>query len=278
MTTTNQDKKYELLTDDTITFCGKNLYRIRALKDFKKEKGSYYVKKGELGGYVASEKNLSHEGTAWVTDKALVTDNALVTDDALIEDNTLVKDNAKVTDNALVKDNAKVTGNALIKDNAKVTGSAIIKDNALVKGDCLVTGNASVGDDAQVKDNAYVIGHSIVAHSSIVESDALIKDGKIFDNALISGNAIIDCDATIAGDAQVFRSGDYQVFKIVWDKYCSDANFTYTNSNKMWWLNGYHLTGEELIELARHKEGEVEANNYKAYVELVEKLEQINQQ
>lgn len=113
---------------------------------------------------------------------------------------------------------------------------------------------------------------------AIVESDALIKDGKIFDNALISGNAIIDCDATIAGDAQVFRSGDYQVFKIVWDKYCSDANFTYTNSNKMWWLNGYHLTGEELIELARHKEGEVEANNYKAYVELVEKLEQINQQ
>lgn len=131
--------------------------------------------------------------------------------------------------------------------------------------------------NAQVKDNAYVIGHSVVAHSSIVESDAVIKDGKIFDNALISGNAIIDCDATIAGDAQVFRSGDYQVFKTVWDKYCSDAKFTYTNSNKMWWLNGYHLTGEELIELARHKEGEVEANNYEAYVELVEKLEQINQ-
>lgn len=217
MTTTNQDKKYELRTNDTITIHGKIHYRIRALKDFKNEKGSYYVKKGELGGYVASENNLSHEGTAWVAD------DALVTDDALIE------------------------GHALVKDNA------------------------------QVKDNAHVIGNSVVTHSSIVESDAVIKDGQIFDNALISGNAIIDCDATIAGDAQVFRSGDYQVFKTVWDKYCSDAKFTYTNSNKMWWLNGYHLTGEELIELARHKEGEVEANNYKAYVELVEKLEQINQ-
>lgn len=271
MTTTNQDKKYELRTNDTITIHGKTHYRIRALKDFKNEKGSYYVKKGELGGYVASENNLSHEGTAWVAD------DALVTDDALIEGHALVKDNAQVKDNALIKDNAKVTGYALIKDNAKVKGSATIKDNALLKGDCLVTGNALVGDDAQVKDNAYVIGHSVVAHSSIVESDAVIKDGNIFDNALISGNAIIDCDATIAGDAQVFRSGDYQVFKTVWDKYCSDAKFTYTNSNKMWWLNGYHLTGEELIELARHKEGEVEANNYKAYVELVEKLEQINQ-
>ena len=197
MTTTNQDKKYELRTNDTITIHGKTHYRIRALKDFKNEKGSYYVKKGELGGYVASENNLSHEGTAWVAD------DALVTDDALIEGHALVKDNAQVKDNALVTDGAKVTGYALIKDNAKVKGSATIKDNALLKGDCLVTGNALVGDDAQVKDNACVIGHSVVAHSSIVESDAVIKDGNIFDNALISGNAIIDCDATIAGAMKI---------------------------------------------------------------------------
>ena len=43
-------KKYEL-TDETIEYCGRLLYRIRALKDFS------YVNKGDLGGYVANYEN-----------------------------------------------------------------------------------------------------------------------------------------------------------------------------------------------------------------------------
>lgn len=63
-------KKYELLVDDTITFFGVQLFRIKALISFSG------VEKGEVGGYVASESNLSQYGDAWVYGDARVYGNA----------------------------------------------------------------------------------------------------------------------------------------------------------------------------------------------------------
>ena len=59
-------KKYEILMDkkNTIEFEGRTLYRIRALRDFND------VKKGNIGGYIESESNLSQEGDCWVYDNA----------------------------------------------------------------------------------------------------------------------------------------------------------------------------------------------------------------
>ena len=62
-------KKYEL-TDETIEVYGTALHRIKALKDFGN------VKKGEPGGYVESEHNLSQEGDCWVFGNAEVFGNA----------------------------------------------------------------------------------------------------------------------------------------------------------------------------------------------------------
>lgn len=59
-------KKYEL-TNKTIP--GTNLRRIRALRDFGD------VKAGDLGGFVESEKNLSHGGCCWVFGNARVNRN-----------------------------------------------------------------------------------------------------------------------------------------------------------------------------------------------------------
>ena len=63
-------KKYELLVDDTITFFGVQLFRIKALISFSG------VEKGEVGGYVASESNLSQYGDAWVYGDARVSGDA----------------------------------------------------------------------------------------------------------------------------------------------------------------------------------------------------------
>lgn len=52
-------KKYRL-TNEKITIGGRTLYRIQALRDFGD------VKEGEFGGWIESEKNLSHEGSAWI--------------------------------------------------------------------------------------------------------------------------------------------------------------------------------------------------------------------
>ena len=79
-----ENKKYELLTDDTIELFGRTLYRIRAKIDF----GS--VKKGQLGGYIEKVENLSHDGIAWVSDNAKVCDEACVSDDAWVSGNARV--------------------------------------------------------------------------------------------------------------------------------------------------------------------------------------------
>lgn len=71
------NKKYKLITDDTKTTCdGITLYRIEALRDFAD------IKKGDKGGYIESEENLSHNGNAWVYENAEVYGDARVYENA----------------------------------------------------------------------------------------------------------------------------------------------------------------------------------------------------
>ena len=81
-----KNKKYELLKDDVVTSFGRTLYRIKATTDFGD------VKKGELGGYIEKEENLSHLG------KAIVSDNARVSGKAWVSDNAIVSGNAWVSE------------------------------------------------------------------------------------------------------------------------------------------------------------------------------------
>ena len=74
-------KKYEL-TDDKITHKGKLLNRIRCLETIRdKNRNNVLVKSGELGGYVESENNLSHDGTCWIYDEAKVYGKARLEND-----------------------------------------------------------------------------------------------------------------------------------------------------------------------------------------------------
>ena len=63
-------KKYELVLDSSVEFMGTKLYQIRALIKFGN------IEKGELGGYIATEKNLAQvSGNAWVSGDARVYGN-----------------------------------------------------------------------------------------------------------------------------------------------------------------------------------------------------------
>ena len=64
-------KKYELTGEVKVKF-GVTFKRIRALIDFGN------VKKGELGGFIEKEENLSHENNAWVYGNAKVYGDAWV--------------------------------------------------------------------------------------------------------------------------------------------------------------------------------------------------------
>ena len=92
-------KKYEL-TSETKVINGVELHRIKALKSFGN------IKKGDLGGWIESEKNLSQDGNAWVFDNATVYGDATVSGNATVYGNTYVGGDATVYGNATVSDNA----------------------------------------------------------------------------------------------------------------------------------------------------------------------------
>src|SRR3990167_6886502 len=89
------DKKFELFGDVETKF-GVDVQRVRALRDFGD------VKKGDVGGFVEKESNLSHDGDAWVCGNAEVFGNAKVSGDAKAYGNARVCGNARVYGDARV--------------------------------------------------------------------------------------------------------------------------------------------------------------------------------
>ena len=144
-------KKYELTGEVKVKF-GVTFKRIRALIDFGN------VKKGELGGFIEKEENLSHENNAWVYGNAKVYGDARVSGNAEVSGDAWVYGNAKVYGDAWVYGNAEVYDNAEVSGNAWVYGGARVYGDARVSGDAEVYGNARVSGDARVSGNAdYVL-------------------------------------------------------------------------------------------------------------------------
>jgi NDP-sugar pyrophosphorylase family protein len=109
-------KKYELVKSDTVNYKGKTLYRIKYLIDIPR----HNIKAGDLGGFLESENNLSHDGDCVVLDDAAVSGDALVYGNAKVSDNARVCGNVRVSGDAAVFGNARVFGNACVYGNAKV--------------------------------------------------------------------------------------------------------------------------------------------------------------
>ena len=123
-------KKYELTTDTKSIF-GKRYFRIRALVDFGN------VSKGDLGGYIESEDNLSNDtgyGNAWVGGEAYVGGDARVCNNAHVDGEAYVGGWSYVGGNAWVGGEAYVGGDARVVGEARVDGEAYVDSN-----DCYTT-------------------------------------------------------------------------------------------------------------------------------------------
>ena len=232
------EKKYKL-TEESIVLLGTKLYRIEALKDFGN------VKKGDKGGYVQSEENLSQEGDCWIYG------NAKVCGDAKVYGNAKVSGNAQVFGNAEVYDNAQVFGSATVYWKTRVSGNAVVSDNATVFGNALVSDNAQVCDNAKVYNDAEVYGNALVFGYT-----------KVYGNAQVCGNAKVSGSAQVSGNAEIENSSDYIVFKNWWS---SGRYFTWTRSNNMWRVGCFYGTGEELIAKA-YKDSEISGKQYERVV------------
>lgn len=218
-------QKYEILKEEKNKSLGTECYRIRALKDLP----SHGVKKGDLGGWIESDKNLSQEGDCWVDgnaavlDNACVKDNALVTDEAYIADNAIVQDNAVVSNGAEVINSATVKGNALVKGHSTVAKQAIVSEAAAVVGYATVTDFAHVCGEACVRGESYIEDSAIVegiVNSSHVGGEVKILPGVYINNAVICGKDIVishnDDILVLPAPLMPFKELTYVCDKDVW--------------------------------------------------------------
>lgn len=236
-------KKYKL-TNETIKLGSRTLYRIEALKDFGD------IRKGDKGGFVESEDNLSHEGNSWIYNEAKVYDRAKVLNNAIVRDCAIVKDCAEILHNTLVTDRAYIHG------NAKIYNSSVILDYACVSGNAIITGSSVI------KNNTYIYGEAKIEKSYISGYT------QICGNVIVSNHISIEGNVKFMGDAIISDIKDYIIFKNWWS---SGRYFVWTKSNNMWSVGCFYGTGRELIEKA-YKDSELSGREYERVVKYVESI------
>ena len=197
------ERKYKIRKDLTKNVNGVTLYRIEAAKSFTNSLRRD-IKKGELGGWIEKEDNLSQEGECWLYDDVCVFGNAKVYDDAILTRNAMVYGNAKVYESALI------CGAAIVCDNAEVFGHTFVYEYGLVKDNAKVQGHASVSDKAIVSENAEVYGSAkvtnyahVYGHAEVGGSAFLKDNAQVYGNAKINGNIFMYNDARVYGNANV---------------------------------------------------------------------------
>lgn len=143
--------KFRLDYENPETFAGRALYRIIALRDFG------HVNKGDIGGFVEKEENLSHYGDCWIFDEARAIDNSRIEENAMIFNYSRVHGNAKLCGNVDMFDDAIVAGNAEVSGNVRLADSVYIGDDAKIEYhsnlSLEINGYAEILKDAVIKDN-----------------------------------------------------------------------------------------------------------------------------
>lgn len=106
-----------ILTGETETVLSKTLYRIKAIKNFQG------VRKGEIGGLIEKEENLSQEGNCWIANGGVVMDNARVSEDAVVCTGGFMCDSSQAKGKAMLGRSGALLGNSIICGDAFVNES-----------------------------------------------------------------------------------------------------------------------------------------------------------
>ena len=155
----DRPEKYKLLENDTIKVKefgwwgdDRTLYRVEALVDIPR----HGVKAGDIGGYVESEKSLSHYGDAWVGGSARVFKDARVKDNALVTDDAELKQKAKALENAVIGGTSELSQWSVAAGNAQVAGASKMSWHSRADGDARL-------DSASLLMKTHVTGDTIIS-------------------------------------------------------------------------------------------------------------------
>lgn len=159
--------KYEVTSETRKSpISERTIHRIRAIRDFYA--GGKYVHKGDLGGWIESESNLSQVGSCWVDDDAIVEGNARVKglayvgECARVWESAKVNHSASVTGHACVRGFARICGESCVEDFSVVFENATVLDYAKVRDHACISGNTRIAQDASVRLRTSICGNSWV--------------------------------------------------------------------------------------------------------------------
>lgn len=126
-------KKY-VLTDETRVEFGTVLYRIKAVRAFDE------VVEGQLGGFVESEYNLSHDGNCWIAQNALAMNRSKV------------RQNAWLMDECKLMAFADISGDVCLFDRVVLHGKVVVYGSVQIYGDTTIGGRIHLRGDLRLND------------------------------------------------------------------------------------------------------------------------------
>lgn len=191
-----------------------NAWRIQAVRDLP----SLGVKHGELGGFVESEQNLSHDGESWVGGDAVVRDRAVVKGSAVMRENSsaqgtaVLSDHARLFGRAHIGDHAWMGGRAMAFDDTRILGAASVSGHVRLFGQAIVSGAAAVREEAVVRERARVFGSAVVRGGARLEGRAVAEGAaRVAGNARLHGGArvtggIVEGDADVCEESHVLAT------------------------------------------------------------------------
>lgn len=202
------NKKYEFTGKEVILTSKKYINNRLVIKEHIL-KQIIRLSDGLIGGYIESEENLSHSGTCFVYDNAMLCGNVIVTDNASVFGNAFLQGDVLLSGKSKVYENALLIGNIKIGKSTSIYGyafiysankteeyiniygyiqiynNAVIYDRVNIEGSVSIFGNSFVATNTTLK-GRISIGDKVIVYGSYIEDNIELTDRKyIFGNDLI---------------------------------------------------------------------------------------------
>ena len=158
-----ENRKYEM-TNITMEFEERTLYRVRALKNFRN------VKAGDLGGWVSGKHNLSQEGDCWIYDEAKCMDNARM------YHNSAMYNNAVMCDFSEMHGCSEMHNYSAMLDNSRMYNCSAMYDNSRMYNDSKMYSNSRMFDNSAMYNNAVMLDNSKMFENSRMYRDSRLKN------------------------------------------------------------------------------------------------------
>ena len=229
------NKKYEL-TNITMEFEERTLYRIRALKNFRN------VEAGDLGGWVSGKYNLSQEGECWIYDEAKCMDNARM------------YHNSVMYNNAIMCDFSEMHNYSAMLDNSRMYNCSAIYDNSRMYNDSKMYNNSRMFDNSAMYNNAVMLDNS-----KMFENSRMYRDSRLKNKEKLCGKLVTKVDRFIEINNTEGRvvTGVLKDGKILYNIGCQNE-----------------ITKEVFIDRIYNDDGGIEKHPYrKEYLKIIDIIE-----